>query len=60
VTRGIKQGPLAVLKSIDKPSVLVELGFITNAGDRRLLADARARSAFAERMASGIVEYLGV
>ena len=59
-TRGIKQGPLAVLKSIDKPSVLVELGFMTNAGDRRLLADARERSAFAERMAAGIVEYLGV
>jgi N-acetylmuramoyl-L-alanine amidase len=59
-SRGIKQGPLAVLKSIDKPSVLVELGFMTNAGDRKLLADASARAAYAERMAAGIVEYLGV
>lgn len=57
-TRGIKQGPLAVLKSIDVPSVLVELGFFTNTDDRKLLANARTHKLFAERMAKGIFEFL--
>ncbi|MGD1870614.1 MAG: N-acetylmuramoyl-L-alanine amidase [Neomegalonema sp.] len=32
-----------VLKTFDTPSVLVELGFLTNAGDRRLLLDRQWR-----------------
>jgi N-acetylmuramoyl-L-alanine amidase len=57
-TRGVKQGPLAVLKSIDVPSVLVELGFFTNTDDRQLLASTKTQKLFAERMASGIFEFL--
>ncbi|HZM16915.1 MAG TPA: N-acetylmuramoyl-L-alanine amidase [Candidatus Krumholzibacteria bacterium] len=55
--RDVKQGPLAVLKSIDKPSVLVELGFITSRDDRILLV--QAQRAYAARLADGIAEYLG-
>ncbi len=55
--RGVKQGPLAVLKSIDKPSVLVELGFITSKADRGLLV--KAQRAYASRLADGILDYLG-
>lgn len=54
--RGVKQGPLAVLKSIDKPSVLVELGFITNKDDRALLVKAQGH--YARHLADGIVAYL--
>ncbi len=54
--RGVKQGPLAVLKSIDKPSVLVELGFITSKADRGLLV--KAQRAYASRLADGILDYL--
>jgi len=54
--RGVKQGPLAVLKSIDKPSVLVELGFITNREDRALLV--KAQRLYASRLADGIAAYL--
>lgn len=57
-TRGIKQGPLAVLKSIDKPSVLVELGFFTNADDRKLLANSRTQRHYAKQLADGIRDYL--
>jgi N-acetylmuramoyl-L-alanine amidase len=57
-TRGIKQGPLAVLKSIDKPSVLVELGFFTNADDRKLLANSRTQRHYAEQLARGIRDFL--
>ncbi|HZL83785.1 MAG TPA: N-acetylmuramoyl-L-alanine amidase [Candidatus Krumholzibacteria bacterium] len=55
--RGVKQGPLAVLKSIDKPSVLVELGFITSKADRGLLV--KAQRDYASRLADGILDYLG-
>lgn len=57
-TRGIKQGPLAVLKSIDKPSVLVELGFFTNADDRKLLANSRTQGHYAQQLARGIRDFL--
>jgi N-acetylmuramoyl-L-alanine amidase len=57
--RGVKQGPLAVLKSIDKPSVLVELGFFTNVADRRLLADSKSLDRYSKQLADGIADYFG-
>jgi len=57
-TRGLKQGPLAVLKLITCPSVLVELGFVTNKHDARLLADADTRRRYAELLASGVDDYV--
>jgi len=56
--RNLKQGPLAVLKSISCPSVLVELGFVTNKRDVRLLADGATRRLYAEQLAAGVEEYL--
>jgi N-acetylmuramoyl-L-alanine amidase len=57
-SRGLKQGPLAVLKSITCPSVLVELGFVTNRQDARLLADRAGQRHYAQEMAASIDEYL--
>ncbi len=45
--RGIKQGGLLVLWRTTMPSVLVELGFITNSGDRSVLASEAKRDALA-------------
>ena len=45
--RGIKQGGLLVLWRTTMPSVLVELGFITNANDRATLATAAKREQLA-------------
>ncbi|TVP42421.1 MAG: N-acetylmuramoyl-L-alanine amidase [Gemmatimonadales bacterium] len=36
--RGVKQGPFAVITNAMMPSVLVELGFITNRDEERLMA----------------------
>lgn len=44
----------AVLKAPDVPSVLVELGFLSNATDERNLRDARHREKLARGIASGI------
>jgi N-acetylmuramoyl-L-alanine amidase len=56
--RGLKQGPFAVLKSISCPSVLVELGFVTNAKDVGMLGDATTRSLYAEHLAAGVEEFV--
>lgn len=53
-SRPRREGPLAVLSAPDIPSVLVELGFLSNAGDRARLVDPAARSA----MIAGLVQGL--
>ena len=57
-SRGLKQGPLAVLKSFASPSVLVELGFVTNARDARLMRSPAALQRYAAQLAVGIEDYL--
>jgi N-acetylmuramoyl-L-alanine amidase len=56
--RGLRQGPLAVLKSISCPSVLVELGFVTNRRDARMLADHATKETYARQLAAAIEEYV--
>ena len=62
--RGVKQGILAVLTNALMPSVLVEIGFLTNRTEERLLTDpgfhdkvgravARAARSFFDRYPSG-------
>lgn len=48
--RGVKQGPLAVITNTLMPAVLVEVGFISNAEEERLLGS----SAFQEKAAGAI------
>lgn len=48
-----------VTKLVDAPSVLVEMGFVTNAADARLLLDGDWQTGMAQAMAKGIKEYLG-
>ncbi|MCF0168395.1 MAG: N-acetylmuramoyl-L-alanine amidase, partial [Bacteroidales bacterium] len=48
--RGIKQGGLLVLWRTTMPSVLVELGFISNASDKATLASADKRDQLAGRL----------
>ena len=50
--RGVKQGPLAVLTNAMMPSVLIELGFITNPTEEQALGQA----AFQESVASATAE----
>lgn len=50
--RGVKQGPLAVLTNAMMPSVLIEVGFITNPSEERTLG----QGVFHESMASATAD----
>lgn len=51
----IKGASFSVLKSPDIPSVLVELGFLTDPDDRRNLLDPAWRTAMAEAIAGALI-----
>ncbi len=55
--RKVKQARFAVLKTIQMPAVLVELGFLSNAGDRKRLLSASHRVALAAALVRSIEEY---
>lgn len=52
VDRGVKRARFAVLRDIDVPGVLVEIGFITNAEEERKLNDPQ----YIRKVAYGIVD----
>ncbi|HKA15007.1 MAG TPA: N-acetylmuramoyl-L-alanine amidase [Myxococcota bacterium] len=56
---GVKKGPFYVLFLPSMPSVLVESGFVTHAGEARLLRDDRYVDALAEQIAQGLSDYRG-
>ena len=56
-SRGVKQAGFAVLKSFQIPSVLVELGFISNTQEAKRLKDARHRDRLARCVADGTIAY---
>jgi N-acetylmuramoyl-L-alanine amidase len=56
-TRGVKQANFVVLRSYRVPSVLIELGFISNPADARQLASPDHRQALAETIARGLLAY---
>jgi N-acetylmuramoyl-L-alanine amidase len=53
----VKQAGFLVLKSLEMPSVLIEVGFLTNKSDRKLLADAGHREKYAACLADAIQAY---
>jgi N-acetylmuramoyl-L-alanine amidase len=58
VDRGVKKGDkLYVLRNNSVTSVLVELGFISNAEDRAKLTSAEYQNIYAEAIYQGIVKY---
>lgn len=60
--RGIKyeaDGELYVLKNTNAVSVLVEMGFLSNAGDCAFLQSDSGQEKYAEAMAQGILDYIG-
>lgn len=55
--RGLKERPgLAVLKWTEMPAALVEMGFITNSGDRKKMTNFDWQEKMAKAIADGIVE----
>lgn len=55
--RGIKTANYYVLKNTKAPSVLIELGFITNAKDESIMKNANSQQMLAASIANGILQY---
>jgi N-acetylmuramoyl-L-alanine amidase len=55
--RGLKKAPFVVLIGASMPSVLAEIGFLTNAGDEALLRKTEHRQRIAEALYKGIANY---
>lgn len=56
--RGVKQAGFVVLEGAQMPAVLVEMGFITHAGDAALLGDREAQRRIARGLARAVREFL--
>jgi N-acetylmuramoyl-L-alanine amidase len=57
--RRVKQARFQVLRSLAMPSALVELAYLSNDGDRQLLATKAGRQRLAALVAQGLLEYRG-
>jgi N-acetylmuramoyl-L-alanine amidase len=55
--RGLKKAPFIVLIGASMPSVLAEIGFLTNAGDEAMLRRMEYRQKIAEALYKGIANY---
>lgn len=55
--RGIKKAPFVVLIGAQMPSVLAEIGFLTNASDEALMRKPDHRQKIAEALYKGIASY---
>ena len=58
VKRPWRSAGFAVLKAPDVPSVLIELGYVTNRQEERKLRDAKYRRALSGAIARSIIRYL--
>ena len=56
--RGLKTNTLHMTRETYMPSVLIELGFITNASDKKLIVENKEN--FAIAITKGILEYWGI
>ncbi len=55
--RGVKRAPFVVLIGANMPSVLAEIGFLSNARDEKELMRSEVRQRMAEALAKGIAQY---
>ncbi len=56
--KGVKQGPFLVLYGASMPSILTEVGFITNPQEEARLAEPKYRQKIAQAIFDGIKKYL--
>ncbi len=57
VNRGVKSELFYVLKGVLMPSILIEVGFISNKNDLEFITDVKNRRRLTDSVASGIIEY---
>lgn len=56
-TRYIKQARFAVLRTLSMPSILVEVGYLTNRGEAKLLKRDSAQEEVGRRLADTVIAY---
>jgi len=57
---GVKHAPFLVLIGAEMPSILVEIGFISNPTEERKVADPKHRDRLAQAILAGIKNYLAI
>ena len=55
--RGVKKAPFVVLIGANMPSILAEIGFLTNARDESMLGKPEYRQKIAEALLKGLSQY---
>lgn len=55
--RGVKRQPLKVLYATDMPSILTEIGFMSNPGDLKLMTTESGQTAIARSLLASVREY---
>ncbi|MCH8534702.1 MAG: N-acetylmuramoyl-L-alanine amidase [Flavobacteriaceae bacterium] len=55
--RGVKQGPFLVLRETYMPSILIELGFLTNPSEAKFLKSEANKKLMANEIANAILAY---
>ncbi len=55
---GVKEGPFVVLHHTNMPSILVEVGFVTNKSEERKLKNRKYQDQLAAAIAQGIHDYI--
>lgn len=58
--RGMKTADFAVLRGTNMPAVLLELGFIDNTGDAKIISTVDFQNKVAEAVARGVCQWLGI
>ncbi|MEW6102068.1 MAG: N-acetylmuramoyl-L-alanine amidase, partial [Candidatus Omnitrophota bacterium] len=54
---GVKGANFAVLREVNMPAVLIEVGFLSNTNEERMLKNSYYRQKVAESIISGINSY---
>ena len=57
VARGVKQAPFVVLESVQMPAALVEIWFLTNRLDEKLLQSSEERDRIAAALTRAALEF---
>jgi N-acetylmuramoyl-L-alanine amidase len=57
---GVKHAPFLVLMGAEMPSILVEVGFISNPAEERKVADPKQRERLAQSILAGVKEYIAI
>jgi len=57
VDRGVRQAPFVVLIGATMPSILAEIGFVSNPRDEKLLRRTEQRQRIADALYKGVVQY---